>query len=108
MKIIGYDPNISIESAWQLPKEVEKADDLKYLLSNSDYVSLHVPLVDETKNLISYCGLDWNEACLKPQENKKIVATASLSQIRSPIYKSSVKKWKNFEAQLKELKQKID
>jgi D-3-phosphoglycerate dehydrogenase len=53
MKIIGYDPNISIESAWQLPKEVEKADDLKYLLSNSDYISIHVPLVDETKNLIS-------------------------------------------------------
>ena len=53
MKIIGYDPNISIDSAWQLPKDVEKADDLKYLLSNSDYISLHVPLIDETKNLIS-------------------------------------------------------
>ena len=53
MKIIGYDPNISIDSAWQLPKEVEKADDLKYLLSNSDYISIHVPLVDETKNLIA-------------------------------------------------------
>ena len=53
MKIIGYDPNISIDAAWQLPKEVEKAEDLKYLLSNSDYVSVHVPLVDETKNLIS-------------------------------------------------------
>ena len=53
MKIIGYDPNISIDSAWQLPKDVEKADDLKYLLSKSDYISIHVPLVDETKNLIS-------------------------------------------------------
>ena len=53
MKIIGYDPNISIDSAWQLPKVVEKAEDLKYLLSNSDYISIHVPLVEETKNLIS-------------------------------------------------------
>ena len=53
MKIIGYDPNISIDSAWQLPKEVEKADNLKYLLSNSDYISLHVPLVKETRDLIS-------------------------------------------------------
>ena len=53
MKIIGYDPNISIDSAWQLPKDVEKAEDLKYLLSNSDYISIHVPLVEETKNLIS-------------------------------------------------------
>ena len=53
MKIIGYDPKISIDSAWQLPKEVEKADNLKYLLSNSDYISLHVPLVKETRDLIS-------------------------------------------------------
>ena len=53
MKIIGYDPNISIDAAWQLPKEVEKAENLKYLLSNSDYISIHVPLVDETRNLIS-------------------------------------------------------
>jgi len=53
MKVIGYDPNISIDSAWQLPKEVEKADSLEYLLANSDYISIHVPLIDETKNLIS-------------------------------------------------------
>ena len=53
MKVIGYDPSISVDAAWQLPKEVEKADSLKYLFSNSDYISLHVPLVEDTKNLIS-------------------------------------------------------
>ena len=53
MKVIGYDPNISIDAAWQLPKEVVKADNLKDLLLNSDYISIHVPLVEETKNLIS-------------------------------------------------------
>ena len=52
MKVIGYDPNISIDAAWQLPKEVVKADNLKDLLSSSDYISIHVPLVEETKNLI--------------------------------------------------------
>ena len=52
MKVIGYDPNISIDAAWQLPKEVVKADNLKDLLSNSDYISIHVPLIEETKNLI--------------------------------------------------------
>ena len=52
MKVIGYDPNISIDAAWQLPKEVVKADNIKDLLSNSDYISIHVPLVEETKNLI--------------------------------------------------------
>jgi D-3-phosphoglycerate dehydrogenase len=53
MKIIGYDPYISIDSAWRLPKEVEKAETITHLLNNSDYISLHVPLIDSTKNLIS-------------------------------------------------------
>ena len=53
MKIIGFDPYISVDAAWRLPKEVEKADSLETLLANCDYISLHVPLVDSTKNLIS-------------------------------------------------------
>jgi len=58
MKIIGYDPYISIDSAWMLPKEVEKSETLEFLFSNSDYISLHVPLSDNTKNLISKELLD--------------------------------------------------
>tara|TARA_B100001142_G_scaffold220977_2_gene219186 strand:- start:37417 stop:38592 length:1176 start_codon:yes stop_codon:yes gene_type:complete len=89
MKIIGFDPNISIDAAWQLPKEVEKADSLEYLLSNSDYISLHVPLVEETKDLISKNTIKFikegaklinlsrgpivnNEDILKALEDKKI------------------------------------
>jgi len=53
MKLIGYDPHISIDSAWRLPREVEKAETLEDLLKKSDYVSLHVPLVEATKNLIN-------------------------------------------------------
>ena len=53
MKIIGYDPYISIDAAWRLPKDVEKADSMDDLLNNSDYVSIHVPLVDDTKDLIN-------------------------------------------------------
>ena len=52
MKIIGFDPYISVDAAWRLPKEVEKADSLETLLANCDYISLHVPLIDSTKNLI--------------------------------------------------------
>ncbi|MDB4661792.1 3-phosphoglycerate dehydrogenase family protein [Gammaproteobacteria bacterium] len=58
MKIIGYDPYISIDAAWRLPKDVEKADSMEYLLNNSDYVSIHVPLVDETRDLISKDSLE--------------------------------------------------
>jgi D-3-phosphoglycerate dehydrogenase len=53
MKIVGYDPYISIDAAWRLPKDVEKAETLEYLLNKSDYISVHVPLIEETKDLIS-------------------------------------------------------
>ena len=53
MKIIGFDPHISVDSAWRLPRDVERAETMEYLLSNSDYISLHVPLIDATKDLIS-------------------------------------------------------
>ncbi len=58
MKLIGYDPYISIESAWRLPREVGKAETMDELLQHSDYVSLHVPLAKETKNLINKSNLN--------------------------------------------------
>ena len=59
MKLVGYDPHISIDSAWRLPREVEKAETLEDLLKQSDYVSLHVPLVEATKNLINANNLKY-------------------------------------------------
>ena len=53
MQIIGYDPYISIESAWKLSSEVKKAESIDQLLKKSDYISLHVPLVEDTKSLIN-------------------------------------------------------
>ena len=58
MKLIGYDPYISIESAWRLPREVGKAETMDELLQHPDYVSLHVPLAEETKNLINKSNLN--------------------------------------------------
>jgi len=57
MKLVGYDPYISIEGAWRLPAEVEKAETMEALLCQSDFVSLHVPLVEGTKNLINKSNL---------------------------------------------------
>ena len=57
MKLVGYDPYISIEGAWRLPSDVEKAETMEDLLYQSDYVSLHVPLVEDTKNLINKSNL---------------------------------------------------
>jgi len=52
MEVIGYDPFISVDAAWSLSRAVRRADSLEGLLSKSDYVSLHVPLVDATKGLL--------------------------------------------------------
>jgi D-3-phosphoglycerate dehydrogenase len=53
MNVIGYDPAISVDAAWRIPAEVEKAENLPQLLGKSDYVTLHVPAIDATKNLIN-------------------------------------------------------
>ena len=59
MKLIGYDPHISVDGAWRLPREVKKAETLEGLLKKSDYISLHVPLVEDTKNLINSSNLKY-------------------------------------------------
>ncbi|MDR2768905.1 MAG: phosphoglycerate dehydrogenase [Treponema sp.] len=53
MKVAGYDPYISVEAAWSLSREVERADTLEGLLARSDYVTLHLPLSDTTKGLLN-------------------------------------------------------
>lgn len=53
MRVVGFDPYISIDSAWGLSKNVEKAISLDNLLSEADYISLHIPLLDSTKSFIN-------------------------------------------------------
>ncbi len=53
MRVIGYDPLISIDKAWELDSHVEKARDIDQLLKESDFITFHVPLVDATKDLIN-------------------------------------------------------
>ena len=60
MEVIGYDPAITVEAAWKLPNNVKRTDNLKNILANSDYVTLHVPAVEATRNLIDKSIL---EAC---------------------------------------------
>jgi len=52
MEVKGYDPYISIDSAWGLSRSVKKAESLKELLEGSDYITLHVPFMDSTRNMI--------------------------------------------------------
>jgi len=52
MKVIGFDPKITVERAWQLSSGVQQANSIEQVLRNSDYVTIHVPLTDGTRNLI--------------------------------------------------------
>ncbi|NMB34082.1 MAG: 3-phosphoglycerate dehydrogenase [Clostridium sp.] len=53
MDVIGYDPFISIDSAWELESSVEKAASLDYLFSTCDYITIHVPFNDKTDCMIN-------------------------------------------------------
>ena len=53
MEVIGHDPQLTLSRAWELSSEVRPAASLDELLSRADAVSLHVPLVDATRNLVS-------------------------------------------------------
>jgi len=53
MKVIGIDPEITVEAAWRLPSQVKKAASIEELVKHSDFISLHLPLLPSTKNLIN-------------------------------------------------------
>ena len=53
MQVVGYDPAISIEAAWRLSSDVKKMDSLDALLGKSDFITLHLPVLDATRNLIN-------------------------------------------------------
>ena len=53
MNVIGYDPAISVEAAWQLSSRVERMESIEKLLASADFVTLHVPAIPATKNLIN-------------------------------------------------------
>tara|TARA_B100000989_G_scaffold298348_1_gene287216 strand:+ start:1307 stop:2881 length:1575 start_codon:yes stop_codon:yes gene_type:complete len=82
-------------------------NELKDKIYNLSYENLIINKDEEVKKLLNFCSLDWDENCLNPHKNKKPVGTASLAQIRAPIYRSSINKWKNVDDELNDLKKII-
>ena len=58
---------------------------------------------EETKKLLEYCELDWDENCLNFHTNKRTVKTASSLQVKEKIYQGSSEAWKKYESYLKPL-----
>jgi D-3-phosphoglycerate dehydrogenase len=53
MNVLGFDPHITVEAAWSLPSQVRRANSIEEILKASDFVSLHVPLVEKTRHLVN-------------------------------------------------------
>jgi len=53
MTVLGYDPAISVEAAWRLPSDVQRMENLHTLFARADYVTLHVPLLDSTRQMVN-------------------------------------------------------
>ena len=62
MNVLGYDPEITVDAAWSLPAQVKKAASVTDVLKNANFVSLHVPLVEATRNLVN----EQNIVLMKP------------------------------------------
>ena len=75
----------------------KKIYDLNYenLVTNSE---------KEIKNLLKFCELEWDENCLNPEKNTRVIKTISYNQARQPIYKTSLKSYSNYDNYLKDLK----
>ena len=80
MDVVGYDPAISVEAAWQLSSRVERMDSLEALLAKADFVTLHVPAIAATKHLINSqtLGLMKNTAKILNFAREEIVSTEDM------------------------------
>ena len=65
-----------------------------------DYEALTERQEEETRKLVGHLGLEWDDACLYPQDNKRAVATASNVQVRQKVYQGSSEKWKRYQPYL--------
>ena len=67
---------------------------------NLNYENLTINQDAETRKLIHYLGLEWEDGCLSPQQNKRSVQTASQQQVRQKVYQGSSQQWRKFEPYL--------
>jgi hypothetical protein len=65
-----------------------------------DYEEIVADLEPVARRLVSACGLDWEPACLEFHRTQRPVRTASVVQVRQPVYKQSAGRWKNYETTL--------
>ncbi len=76
-------------------------------IHNIQYETLVDDFYYQAKKMLDFCGLEWEENCREFHKTKRDTRTASASQVVKPLYKSSVAKWRNYEAYLTPLKKAL-
>lgn len=69
----------------------------------ASYEELTSDQENSSRRLVAFCGLEWDERCLRFYENDRVVRTFSTLQVRQPMYRSSVGRWKRYERHLQPL-----
>jgi tetratricopeptide (TPR) repeat protein len=64
------------------------------------YESVVEDIESEARRILDYCGLSWDPRCIAFHETDRVIRTASVDQVRRPIYRSSMQRWRHYEAQL--------
>ena len=80
MEVVGFDPALSVEAAWRLPSEVQRMENVQSLFSRSDFVSLHLPVLESTRGLINaeMLGHFRKGSCLLNFAREEIVCTEAI------------------------------
>jgi hypothetical protein len=78
------------------------------VIYDASYEALVADQIGETRKLLEYCGLEWEDACVAFHRNPVPITTASASQVRRPLYDTSVSQWRHYEAQLAGLKTALE
>lgn len=80
MKVQGYDPALSVDAAWRLPSQVKRIENLNALVSSSDFITLHLPVLDSTRDLIDAAMFNAmaDNTCLLNFARDEIIDSAAL------------------------------
>jgi hypothetical protein len=95
--VFFYEQYLRLTAHW---RRVLRAD--RFL--EIDYEALVADRERLTRHMIGFCGLDWDEACLRSERNRRVIKTASNWQARQPVYTTSVARWRHYEPWLGEFR----
>jgi len=89
--VCAYQQYLRIMGHWRTVLPPDRFLDVQYeqLVTDREQV---------TRQMVEFCGLPWDEACMRPEENTRSVKTPSVWQVRQPVYKTSMQRWRKYES----------